>query len=59
MSEDSDSPQARRRKPTFGGIQSIAKFQHGDLLTASDFNEIIDALKQLDRRLSKLEGGLG
>lgn len=36
-------------------IQSIPAFQSGQLMTADDLNQLVDALKQLDRRLASLE----
>lgn len=36
-------------------IQSIPEFQPGQLTTADDLNRLVDALKQLDRRLESLE----
>jgi hypothetical protein len=36
-------------------IQSIPAFQSGQLMKAYDLNRLVDALKQLDRRLASLE----
>jgi hypothetical protein len=36
-------------------IQSIPPFYNGQITTAGDLNRLVDALKQLDRRLASLE----
>ena len=58
MSDELNFTRSRPRKPASGGIQAIVSFENGDIRAATDFNEILDAIKELDRRLSKLEGGL-
>lgn len=37
------------------GIQAIEPFKPGHLITADDLNEIVEAIKELDRRLRALE----
>ena len=40
-------------------IQGLPEFYAGQVATADDFNRLVDALKQLDRRLAKLENHCG
>lgn len=53
--DDEFSPRARKHLHAQNGIQALERFEHGQLITAADLNELIDALKELDRRLSALE----
>ncbi len=57
MDDEADPVPARRRRLASGGIQAIEEFPNGLLLTADDLNELVEALKELDRRLSLLEEG--
>lgn len=45
----------RELKYREGGIPAIRRFEVGHVLTADDLNELIDAIKELDDRLKKLE----
>lgn len=53
--DDEFSPRARQHLYAQHGIQALEPFVHGQVITAVDLNELIDALKELDRRLSALE----
>ena len=55
MDDDFESVDERPKLLASGGIQAIARFEPGNLLGADDINELVDAIKELDRRLSRLE----
>jgi hypothetical protein len=48
-------PPPRKTRYPEEGIQAIAPFEHGDLLTTDAINELVEAIKELDRRLRELE----
>ena len=57
MNDDEDFESGYRRKKLYrkGGIQSLAPFAVGQVLTADDYNELVDALQELDLRLQAIE----
>ena len=55
MDDDFESVDERPKLLASGGIQAIARFEPGNLLGADDINELVDAIKELARRLSRLE----
>jgi hypothetical protein len=52
---DDEEIQPRQTLYRQGGIQAIQQFGPGHLITAEDLNELVDAIKELDRRLRALE----
>ena len=57
MARRPEANEALRKAPRVrpDDIQAIPPFEPGQLITAADFNRLVDALKALDRRLSALE----
>ena len=54
MNGDEEIP-ARKTRYAEGGILAIEPFEPNQLITAADLNELVEAIKELDRRLSSLE----
>lgn len=54
LNGDEEIP-ARKTRYAEGGIQAIEPFEPNQLITAADLNELVEAIKELDRRLSSLE----
>ena len=55
MNTDDEEIPSRQTLYAQGGIQAIQPFEPGHLITAEDLNELVDAIKELDRRLRALE----
>ncbi len=55
MNVDDEEFQPRQTLHAQGGIQAIQRFEPGHLITAEDLNELVEAIKELDRRLRALE----
>lgn len=53
--DDLEGSGGRELKYRDGGIPAIRPFVVGHLITASDLNELVDAIKELDDRLKVLE----
>ena len=47
------------KKRKAAGIQDMSPFAPGDLLTHAQLNRLVDALKDLDRRLAEVEAKCG
>jgi hypothetical protein len=57
MDADEQRIQPRENLYSSGGIQAIRPFEPGQIMTAADLNELVEALKELDQRLGALENG--
>jgi hypothetical protein len=55
MNNDDEEISSRQTLYAQGGIEAIQRFEPGHLITAEDLNELVDAIKELDRRLRALE----
>jgi hypothetical protein len=53
--EDLEFGSGRQKRYRQGGIPALAPFAAGQIVTADDYNELVDALKELDLRLKALE----
>ena len=55
MDDEDCDIQPRKLHHAAAGIQAIERFAPSQLITADELNELVDALKELERRLSDLE----
>ena len=55
MDDEDCNLRARKLHYAAAGIQAIERFGPSQLITADDLNELVDALKELERRLTDLE----